>query len=181
MAVTPLGSGRYAVDAESGNRYVVTLPGGTCSCPDASIRGERCKHVRRVAIEINRHEIPPPGKRVGPCRACGRDAYVPEDGPALCDTCRPDDGDVVRDRETEDRLVVARVTDERADEWVIDGTDTTAADYETNRGYPPDDPVVEVVYPFSGDPRRPLADQKRYAFPLSRLERTQEQLVDAWE
>lgn len=181
MAVTPLGRGRYAVDAQSGNRYVVDLPDGSCTCPDASIRGERCKHLRRVAIQVNRHEVPPPGKREGTCRGCGRDAFVPEDGPTLCDSCRLDEGDVVRDRETGDLVVVARVTDERADEWTIEGTDTTVADYRTNRGYPAGDPVVEVVYPLSRGRRRTAAARKRYAFPLSRLERTQKQLIGAWD
>lgn len=176
MAVTPLGSGRYAVDAASGNRYVVDLPAHTCSCPDASIRGETCKHLRRVAIEITRHEVPPPGKRAGQCAACGHDRFVPEDGPDLCDDCRFEPGDIARDRETGDRVVVVEATDAPADEWVVEGTDTTVADYETNAGYPPDDPVVRVVYPFSGDRRR-FADLKRYAFPHSRLAATDEQYV----
>ncbi|WP_255198304.1 SWIM zinc finger family protein [Halorarius litoreus] len=174
MAVTPLGRGRYAVDA--GDRYVVNLPEHRCSCPDASIRGETCKHLRRVAIEITRHEVPPPGKREGQCAACGHDRFVPEDGPDLCDDCRFVAGDIARDRETGDRVVVVESTDDPADEWVVEGTDTTIADYETNEGYPSDDPVVVVVYPFS---RRfeSFADLKRYAFPHSRLEPTEEQFV----
>ncbi len=177
MAVTPLGSGRYAVDAQSGNRYVVDLPAHRCTCPDASIRGERCKHLRRVAIEITRREVPPPGKREGQCAACGHDRFLPETGPALCDDCRFDPGDVARDRETGDLVVVARPTDERADEWVIEGTDRTVASYDTNEGYPPDDPVIEVVYPFSGNRQQALSELKRYAFPHSRLDRQDQQLL----
>lgn len=175
MAVTPLGRGRYAVDAASGNRYVVNLREHRCTCPDASIRGETCKHLRRVAIEITRHEVPPPGKREGQCAACGHDRFLPEDGPALCVNCRFEAGDVVRDRETGNRMVVVETTDDPADEWVVEGTDTTVADYETNHGYPRDDPVVEVVYPFSGDRR--FSELKRYAFPHSRLDATDEQYV----
>lgn len=177
MAVVPLGSGRYAVESQSENRYVVDLTAHRCTCPDAAIRGETCKHRRRVAIEITRREVPPPGEREARCAACDRDAFVPEAGPRLCDACRFEAGDVVRDRETGDRVVVVRATDAPADEWVVDGTDRTVATYETNDGYPTDDPVVEVVYPFSGDPTRPLDAQRRYAFPHSRLEPGDERLV----
>lgn len=181
MAVTPLGDGRYAVDSQSDNRYVVNLLEHDCSCPDASLRGESCKHLRRVALEITRHEVPPPGKRSGRCRACDRETFLPEDGPSLCDTCRFDAGDAARDKETGNLVIVARSTDDRADEREIAGTGGTVADYESNRGYPDSDPVVEVVYPFSGDHHRSLSSQKHYAFPLSRLERTQERLVGAWD
>ena len=52
------------------------------------------------------------------------------------------------------------------------------ADYPTNEGYPTDDLVVEVVYPFSR-PERSFSDLQRYAFPLSRLARGEESLLDA--
>lgn len=176
MAVHPLGRGRYAVDSQSGATYVVTLPASDCSCPDHEIRGERCKHLRRVAIEINEGRVPPPGKERGTCAACDREGFVPEGGPALCGDCFLERGDVARDRETGDLVVVVRATDRRADEVTVGDTDTTVAAYETNRDYPDDDPVVEVVYPFS-EPRADLADLKRYSFPLSRLERQDQQLL----
>lgn len=176
MAVTPLGSGRYAVETDGGV-YGVTLPDGTCNCPDYGYRGERCKHLRRVAIEVNRGEVPPPGKDRGTCAACGREGFVPEDGPALCGDCLYEQGDVVRDRETGDLLVVVRATDTPAEEWDVEGKLVTVADYETNEGYPRDDPVVEVVYPFSGDRDGDLLDRRRYAFPHSRLERRDEQFI----
>lgn len=180
MAVETLGSGRYAVEGQSDNTYVVDLPAGDCTCPDHTIRGERCKHLRRVAIEVNRGRVAPPGKVRGTCEACGREAFLPETGPALCDACRLDPGDFVTDRETGDLVVVARVTDRRADEVTIGSKGLSVADYPTNEGYPTDDLVVEVVYPFSRPDVR-FADLPRYSFPLSRLARRDEALVDAFE
>ncbi|QSG04861.1 SWIM zinc finger family protein [Halapricum desulfuricans] len=175
MAVRPLGGGRYAVDSHSGATYVVDLPASRCSCPDHQIRGERCKHIRRVAIEVTSHRVPPPGKRRARCAQCGVETFVGEDAaePWLCSNCHFGLGDVVLDRETGDRLVVAGVTTRQAEEYVIDAADSTVADYETNAGYPGDDLVVEVRY---------LADVVRrerprtYAFPHSRLAATDHQL-----
>lgn len=178
MAVEPLGSGRYAVDAASGNEYRVDLTSGTCTCPDNGFRDARCKHLRRVAVEITRGDLAPPGRLPGECAACGRRRALPEDGPGLCDDCRFDAGDVVRDRETGDVVVVARVTDTPADEWRVEGADHTVADYETNDGYPDDDPVVEVVYPFSAPRTADLEHLQRYAFPHARLESANPQLLE---
>lgn len=178
MAVTPLGEGRYRVDSQSGNSYVVDLPESDCTCPDREVRGERCKHIRRVAIEINEGEVPPPGKRRDACAACEREAFVPETAdPALCPTCRVERGDFVTDRESGDTLVVVRVRPERADEVEIEAAGTTVADYPRNEGYPDDDLVVEAVYPFSGRSDVDYTDRPRYSFPLSRLARREEQLV----
>lgn len=178
MAVTPLGEGRYHVDSQSGNSYIVDLPASDCSCPDHEVRGEHCKHIRRVAIEINEGEVPPPGKRRGTCAACGRGAFVPEaEDPALCGACRLEPGDFVTDRETGDTLVVVRVRPERAEAVEIEAAGTTVADYPKNEGYPVDDLVVEAVYPFSGRPDADFTDLPRYSFPHSRLTRRDEQLV----
>jgi hypothetical protein len=174
MAVVPLGSGRYAVESGSDSRYVVDLPAGDCDCPDHTFRDERCKHLRRVSIEISRGELPPPGRLAGDCRACGRSAFLPEDDPPLCENCVLEPGALARDRETGDLVVVVETTGERADEREIPGAGVTVADYGTNRDYPADDPVVEVVYPFSGDPGAPLSARRRYAFPYSRLAATGE-------
>lgn len=179
MAVAPLGSGRYAVESQSGNTYVVDLLAGDCTCPDRTIRGERCKHLRRVAIEVNRGRIAPPGRVRGVCEACRREAFLPEGDPPLCDRCRFDPGDVATDRETGDSVVVARVTDARADEVTVGDGEGTVAEYPTNEGYPGDDLVVEVVYPFSR-PDVPFAELPRYSFPLSRLDPREEALVDAF-
>jgi hypothetical protein len=180
MAVETLGRGRYAVEGQSGNTYVVDLLAGDCTCPDQTIRGERCKHLRRVAIEVNRGRVAPPGKVRGGCVACGREAFLPEAGPPLCDACRLETGDFVTDRETGDLVVVAHVTDARADEVTVGPDDTSVAEYPTNEGYPADDLVVEVVYPFSRPDVR-FADLPRYSFPLSRLARRDQALVDAFD
>jgi hypothetical protein len=41
--------GEYTVFSGSGNNYTVTLPAGTCTCPDGQ-RGAWCKHAYRVAF-----------------------------------------------------------------------------------------------------------------------------------
>jgi hypothetical protein len=170
MAIRPLGGGRYAVDSQSGATYVVDVREGSCTCPDHVIRGERCKHLRRVAIEITAHRVPPPGKRAVACDVCGTDTFVAEtaDPPHLCAACHLEPGDRVVDRETGDWLIVSAVTDRRAEDVWIDSADCTVAEYPTNRGYPDDDLVVEVVY--AGDAAR--TDRPRaYAFPITRLQR----------
>jgi len=169
MAVRPVGD-RYAVDSQSGATYVVDPAAGTCTCPDRQIRGETCKHLRRVAIEITAERVPPPGRRRATCAACGADAFVERDAdrPPLCSACRLDPGDVVLDRETGDRLVVSRVTDERAVDAVIAETGRTVADHPTNEGSPSDDLVVEAAYLGDRSRKRP----RQYSFPLSRLRRT---------
>lgn len=172
MAVQHVAGSQYAVESESGATYLVDPVAGTCDCPDATIRGEACKHLRRVAIEITTHRVPPPGKRRAHCGACGRETFVPESmEPPLCDDCALEPGDVVRDRETGDRLVVRAVTSERADEVEIATAETTVADYPTNEGYPPDDVVVEVSYLSDVTARE---EPRIYSFPHSRLERSED-------
>ena len=177
MAVRPLGDGRYAVDSQSDATYVVDVPDHSCTCPDNQIRGERCKHLRRVGIEITTRRVPAPGKRAATCAACGVDAFVPEDDePPLCDACRLEPDDVVQDREAGDRLVVASVTPDCANEVVVEAVGETVADYATNDGYPRDDLVVEAVY--LGDLAR-SESPRRYSFPRSRLERVDDaEVVD---
>lgn len=169
MAVRPLrGTPAYVVESESDRTYVVDPLAGTCTCPDHEIRGETCKHLRRVAIEITARRVPPPGKRWADCVVCGARTTAPDDSqPPLCPACRLVPGDVVLDRETDDRLVVVNVTTDRADEVEIASMETTLAEYPTNEGYPSDDLVVEVVY-VSEILRRD--DPTRYSFPHSRLE-----------
>jgi hypothetical protein len=165
----------YAVTTESGHTYRVDLREHSCSCPDHRIRGEQCKHLRRVAIEITARRVAPPGRERARCDVCGSVTFVPEaeSPPHRCRRCRLVPGDVVQDRETGKRLVVARVLDERADEHVIPATGGTVAEYERNDGYPVDDRVVEATY-LTAARRR----SRRYAFPRSRLDRTDEQLVE---
>lgn len=175
MAVRPLGGGCYAVESESDREYTVDVLDGRCTCPDYRYRGVRCKHRRRVAIEITRGRVPPPGKRVADCAHCGHESFVPETAdPPLCEDCRVEPGDVVVDRETADTLVVERVRSARADEYVIEATGRTVAAHPTNDGYPADDVVVDAVY--LGDSLR-ADDPRVYAFPYSRLSRTEDAAV----
>ncbi|WP_246984693.1 SWIM zinc finger family protein [Halorientalis marina] len=174
MAVTPLSGGCYAVETDHGS-YTVDVPGRRCTCPDHRYRHERCKHLRRVAIEINLERAPPPGKRRADCAACGDEAFVPETAePPLCTDCRLDPGDVVTDRETGDTLVVRRVRSDRADEYVIEATGKTVAAHETNERYPANDLVVDVVY--LGDELR-NREPRVYAFPYSRLRRVEDAAI----
>lgn len=165
MAVHPLGE-TYAVDSESGARYIVDPRDGICSCPDAQIRAETCKHLRRVAIEITAGRVPPPGE-APTCVSCGAETASSSDPPVLCERCALDPGAIVLDRETGDRLVVVEVTPYPADQVDIPATNTTVAGHPSNEGYPDDDAVVEVVYVADVSRRD---DPRRYAFPRSRLE-----------
>jgi hypothetical protein len=173
MAVHPLRDGRYVVETEGGT-YVVDLEGRTCTCPDHAIRGARCKHLRRVAIEVTAGLVPAPGERRGVCAVCGRETFVPRTatGPALCERHARDPGDVVRDRESGSLLVVVGTTERRADEVRTD-EGRPVAEYGTNAAYGAHEPVFECVYL---DSLRPAAGGdgdtttvKRYSFPAGRL------------
>lgn len=164
MAVHSLGD-TYVVESQSGARYVVDPLAGSCSCPDARMRDEICKHLRRVALEITAGRVSPPGERPA-CRSCGTETDPADEPPLLCSSCNLDPGDIVLDRETGDRLVVVRVSPRRADQVEIAATETTVAAHPSNNGYPPEDPVVQAVY--ATDVAR-RDDPRRYAFPLARL------------
>ncbi|USZ73813.1 SWIM zinc finger family protein [Halorussus vallis] len=179
MAVTPLGGGIYEVEGQSGHVYSVDLPGGRCTCPDHNFRGVRCKHLRRVAMEVNEGLVPPPGKQAVECLNCGDEIFVDETdrGPHLCTECALEPGETVIDRETGDLLVVAETTMRRADQVEILDRDCTVAEYPNNRRYRPDDVVVEVMYPIPagirGDDLKPH-HLRRYSFPRGRLARRDE-------
>ncbi|WP_276299289.1 SWIM zinc finger family protein [Halorussus lipolyticus] len=176
MAVTPLGGGVYEVESQSGNTYSVDLPGGRCTCPDHNFRGVRCKHIRRVAMEVTEGLVPPPGQRTVACANCGDETFVDEtsEGPHFCDECGLAPGEAVVDRETGDLLVVVRTTDRRADEVEIANHDCTVAEYHNNRDYRADDVVVEAMYPVPAglgtDDLKPH-HLRRYSFPRGRLAR----------
>lgn len=180
MAVTALGGGVYEVESQSGNTYAVDLPGGRCTCPDHNFRGVRCKHVRRVAMEVTEGLVPAPGQQAVACRNCGDEVFVDETdpGPYFCGECGLDPGEMVVDRETGDLLVVVRTTPRRADEVEIPGHDCTVAAYATNEAYRPDDVVVEAMYPVPAglgpDDLKPH-HLRRYSFPRGRLARRREE------
>ncbi|SMO55439.1 SWIM zinc finger family protein [Halorubrum cibi] len=169
MTVRPLRDRRYVVETEGGT-YVIALDSGTCSCPDHEIRGERCKHLRRVAIEVTEGRLPAPDQRVGVCAVCGVETFVPfaASGPRLCERHGFDRGDAVYDRETGKLLVVTRVTERRADEYRTDEERSIDA-YPTNAAYGAHEPVVEAVYAESLGPAHGIDDARRYGFPASRL------------
>jgi hypothetical protein len=179
MAVTPIRGGIYEVESQSGNVYSVDLPGGRCTCPDHNFRGVRCKHLRRVAMEVNEGLVPPPGKETVACANCGEETVVDEPAGAfhVCKTCWLSPGEAVIDCETGDLLVVVRTTDRRTDEVTIRGADVTVAEYPTNEGYRADDVVVEAMYPVPAgldtDDLKPH-HLRRYSFPRGRLARRRE-------
>ena len=171
MTVRPLRDRRYVVETDGGT-YVVALDAGTCTCPDHAIRGSRCKHLRRVAMEVTAGAVPAPDERVGACAVCGAETFVPFDdaGAHLCHRHAFEPGAVVGDRETGKRLVVVAVTTERADASRT-GDGRTVSEYSTNADYGGHEPVVEAVYAESIRPGRSVADCDRYGFPASRLTR----------
>jgi len=66
MDVLFVGVGTYVVHAESGNRYEVDVFETSCTCPDwrDSATPERCKHIRRVDMEIDAGTVPRPDGRI---------------------------------------------------------------------------------------------------------------------
>jgi hypothetical protein len=165
MAVEPRGDGEYAVDTDSGT-YVVELGGGRCSCPDHGVRRERCKHLRRVAIEITLERVPPPGRFDAACVSCGAGADGADRRLPLCPDCELDPGERVLDRETGAPLRVVAVTDYRADEVEVPERGYPVADHPTNDRYDSSDVVIDAAYADDGRPGRQV-----YSFPRSRLDR----------
>lgn len=66
MDVLFVGIGRYVVHSESGNRYEVDIFERSCTCPDWQDEStpDRCKHVRRVDLEIAARTVPRPDGRI---------------------------------------------------------------------------------------------------------------------
>ncbi len=175
MSVLALGDGLYEVESSSGYTYLVDMDAARCTCPDHVFRNVRCKHVRRVAIEITEGRTPPPGQLAIECYDCERPVFVDEGTPepVYCDRHTIYPGDTVRDRETGDRLVAVGESPRRADHVRITAADCTVAEYGTNDRYDPDVSVVGAVYPHARIGRHgPIPDSLRvYVFPRTRLER----------
>lgn len=173
MTVTPIGGGTYEIDSESGHTYFVDLEGGRCTCPDHAYRGERCKHIRRVAIDVSEGRVPPPGQTAVECEVCDVELFVDENaaGPHLCAEHEFDTGDLVYDRNSGDRVLVVAPPAGRADEVSIRHGRTVAEHY-SNADYPDDDPVVAAVYAqgVRVTDGGPTPDELTvYSFPRSRL------------
>ena len=69
MDIVFVGDGAYVVHSESGYRYRVDVFKGSCSCPDWQKPSTpvRCKHMRRVELEIDARTVPrPDGRLPGP-------------------------------------------------------------------------------------------------------------------
>ncbi|WP_122088127.1 SWIM zinc finger family protein [Halalkalicoccus subterraneus] len=177
MTVEALGDSLYEVDTDHDTSYLVDLHDRRCSCPDHAFRGVRCKHLRRVAIEITEGRTPPPGQLAVDCAACEEELFVPEasaDRPQYCVAHRLEPGAFVRDRETGDRLLVVSVSNRRADRTNVGQSAYSVATYPNNRSYDPADRVVGAVYSqsVSMTDSGPDPDSLRvYTFPRSRLER----------
>jgi len=174
MAVTALGRGTYEVVGQSDDAYLVDLPAGRCTCPDHRFRDERCKHVRRVAIEITAGRVPAPDQIAVDCERCGETMFADRTAsePYLCPSHELSVGDAVYDRKTGQRLLVVGLSDRRADEVSISAARGTVADHYSNREYDADDPVVSVVYPDSFEVTEwgPVPESLTvYSFPRSRL------------
>ncbi len=84
----------YAVDSASGAHCVVDRAEWSCRCP-TRLRGETCKQLRRVALEITADSLFDLDDQ-STCSVCGARTT----GAGLCENCQPDPGDVVPDRET---------------------------------------------------------------------------------
>ena len=173
MSVLALGDGLYEVESSTDSTYLVDMNAGRCTCPDHLFRDAHCKHVRRVAIEITEGRAPPPGAIAVECHDCAEVVFVDEDlpEPIYCETHRLYPGDVVRDRETDDRLTVVDVSEYRADAVRIPEAACTVAEYATNTDYDPDVPVVGAVYPHARVARNGPVPRSLnvYVFPRTRL------------
>ncbi|ATW88473.1 hypothetical protein halTADL_1719 [Halohasta litchfieldiae] len=165
MTIRPLRDGRVIVETDGGT-YVVDADHDQCTCPDHAIRGTRCKHLRRVAIEAAAGRIPPAGMRQHVCGICGAHTVAAVDhATTLCEHHAFEPGELVVDRETGSLLIVVDQTAVRADDRRTDDG-RLIADVETNRNYGDHEPVIDAVYASR------LGRAKRYGFPASRLRHT---------
>lgn len=173
MAIVPVGGGRYDVVTAESHVYTVDLPHASCTCPDYRHRDARCKHVRRVAMEVTAGRVPAPGERAVDCAVCGRETNVSEDAdaPYFCDRHALEPGTVASDVETGSRVFVVAVSDRSADAVSVPGRNHSVAAHPTNRAYPDGDPVVGAVYlPVELTDEGPVPGSLRvYSFPASRL------------
>ncbi|MHC3436500.1 SWIM zinc finger family protein [Natrialbaceae archaeon A-gly3] len=173
MSVLALGDGLYEVESASDSTYLVDVEAGRCTCPDHVFRGVRCKHVRRVAIEITEGLVPPPGEIAQECVDCAETVFIDEEyqGPVYCVAHTLEAGDTAVDRETGSQVTVVGVSVLRADYVRIREADCTVASHPTNDAYEPEEPVVAAIYPHARvEPNGPVPRSlKVYLFPRTRL------------
>jgi len=165
MAVRPLGKD-YLVTCPDSGTHLVSLENSDCTCDGAD--DEQCRHLRRVAIEINLGRLPAPTRRTVDCAACGEEARASETAVPLCAACHVEPGDVVVDGDGDPStpLLVVSPPRHRAADVAIASDGPTVAEYPGNEAYDGSEPVVEVVYPDSVSADR---SPRRYRFPVSRL------------
>ena len=48
----------FHVYSQAGTEYTIDLRTASCTCPDAEYRNVRCKHIRRVEMEVGKRPIP---------------------------------------------------------------------------------------------------------------------------
>lgn len=80
----------------------------------------------------------------------------------------PPVGARVEDRDAGDLLLVVGHTSAVAEEYTIDGDDTTVADVNPDHGRR--DPVAQCVYVEDAEGCHDIKEAKRYAFPVGRLQ-----------
>jgi hypothetical protein len=71
MDIVFVGIGAYVVHSESGRRYRIDVFEESCSCPDWQNPSTpaRCKHIRRVEMEIDAGTVPRPDGRLAEVRS----------------------------------------------------------------------------------------------------------------
>ena len=170
MSIRPFGE-TYLVDCHEGGTHVVLLQESNCSCGESN-PGDPCRHVRRVAIEINIGRLPPPSAERVPCQGCETEMPVGarDDPPYLCQDCRLEPGSVVLDEQgdPETPLLVVSYPGGAAHDVAVPTENCTVADYAGNEKYPSTAPVVEAISPYAVSLSRP---PRRYLYPVARLKK----------
>ena len=70
--------GNYAVEGQSGRLYIVDVGLGSCSCPDQQKdHVDRCKHLRRVDLELEAGMVPTPDGRLPRTQRVASDGGIP--------------------------------------------------------------------------------------------------------
>lgn len=74
--------GIYSVRGESGRIYRVDICKPDCSCPDyQQTSTDRCKHIRRVDLELRNRTVPTPDGRLPACPVADGGFTTDQSGP----------------------------------------------------------------------------------------------------